>query len=598
MLEVARVEPPPEPQLGPPVSRSFFGRHGLTDGDGAIIGLALVYVVAFAPFFYFNLWTPRLVLLLIALPVGLLAMWQLVRCRDRAAVAAVVLLAWAMSVGALSDAPFASIVSSTGRWDSALWWSAAFSMWALGRHLSDRGRVVLGYGFLVACAASGIVGVLQAVVDIDYQPLAPMGRRALGFSVNPVYFGATMAGAAAFAMHRYVATDRRTRPRWLVAVGAGVLLVTLSGSRIALAACGLFILAALARGGARCAWPLVPGALAGVFAGTLLQRAGGDAESSAAQRLTSGGFWPRLQVWSYGWHAFLDRPITGYGLGRFRPATQRFYTPDFVREQANDDVIQGWYDPHNIVVQIAVSLGVVGLVLFAWFVVVAARRSRGPLLWAAAAIACSWLLQPASHVTFGLAALLLGASQIDEATPAVTRARRRLRPVLAVTAVLVATALAALAVVADLTVKAVDRSASLADGRRAATWNRFDGPALQTISTAVLDPVGYTAEEAAAVLAWSERATQFEPGLPLMWAQLGIRQLLFGDVVAARESLEHAIELQPYHPLALAVLRTVAEDQADEELFELVTQRLARIDLSGDGSEDMSRRRAPMQDQP
>ena len=60
-------------------------------------------------------------------------------------------------------------------------------------------------------------------------------------------------------------------------------------------------------------------------------------------------------------------------------------------------------------------------------------------------------------------------------------------------------------------------------------------------------------------LRWSERATELEPGLPFMWAQLGIRQLLFGDVDGARVSLEQAIELQPYHPLALVVLRGIAE---------------------------------------
>ena len=57
---------------------------------------------------------------------------------------------------------------------------------------------------------------------------------------------------------------------------------------------------------------------------------------------------------------------------------ERFFSPEFVRREATDDLIQAWYDPHNIVVQITVSLGIVGLGLFAWFVVSAVRRSHGP----------------------------------------------------------------------------------------------------------------------------------------------------------------------------------------------------------------------------
>jgi O-antigen ligase len=593
MLDVARIKGPPDSRPLEQKQSSYFARHGLTDADAAIAGWCALYVVAFAPFFHFNLWTPRVMLMLATLPFGLRALSRLIRIRDRAAIAAGALLLWALAVGTISDAPFASIVSSNGRWDSVLWWSAAFGMWALGRRLSQRGRVILGAAFLAGCAASGIVGVLQAVVDIDYEPLAPLGKRALGFGVNPVYFGATMAGATAFAVHRYVAGDEHLRPRWLAAVGAGLLFVTLSGSRIALVGGALFVVIGLIRSGIRRGWPLMPGAVAGVAVGTILQRVGGDAESSAADRLTSGGLWPRAQVWNYGWKALLERPFTGYGLGRYRPATQRFYTPGFVREQANDDLVQGWYDPHNYVVQIAVSLGLVGLLLFAWFVISAARRSGGPLLWAAAGIACSWLLQPPSHVTFGLAALLLGASQVEHVEPVHARLRQKLRPGTTVAACAVALALVGWAATADLTVKAVYESGTLADGRRAATWNRFDAPALLTISTAVLDPVAYTEAEAAAVLDWSNRATEYEPGLPLTWAQLGIRQLLFGNEDAAREALERAIELQPYHPLALAVLRTIAQNQGDDELLSLVTRRLDEIDLTGDRSGDGMALQAP-----
>jgi hypothetical protein len=325
-----------------------------------------------------------------------------------------------------------------------------------------------------------------------------------------------------------------------------------------------------------------------VFVATLLQRGGGSAESSAADRLTVGGIWPRLRIWSYGWRAFLDRPITGYGLGRFRPATERFFSPEFVRREATDDLIQTWYDPHNIVVQIAVSLGVVGLGLFAWFLLSAVRRSHGPWLWAASAIAISWLLEPPSHVTYGLAALLLGASQLGADDGVVRTTPARMRRAVAVPACMAAALLSGWAIVSDLTLNAAYESGDVDDARRAVWWNPLDATVMQTVSTAVLVPTNYSDETAEEVLHWSERATELEPGLPFMWAQLGIRQLLFGDVDGARVSLEHAIELQPYHPLALAVLRNIAQREGDDDLLALVTGRLQEIETAGDDSSDAS----------
>jgi O-antigen ligase len=562
--------------------RSLAGRFGLSDSDALIVALGALYVVAFGPFFHSFLWTPRVILLLGALPFGLYELAQLVRRRDRPAIAGTLLIGWALFVGLVSDAPISSIFIVNGRWDSVLWLSAALGMWALGRRLSPRGRVVLGMAFLGACAASGLVGLLQATFDITYEPLVAQGRRASGFGVNPVYFGATMAGAAGFCIRTYISGDRGWRSRWALAgVAIGVLLVTLSGSRVALASCLVLIVVGIAIARSGRALLLIPAAACGVLVATLLQRRGGNAESSAADRLTAGGIWPRARIWSYGWRAFLDRPITGYGLGRFRPATQRFFSPEFVRREATDDLLQAWYDAHNVVAQVTVSLGVVGLALFAWFVVSAARRSHGPLLWATSAIAICWMLEPPSHVTYGLAALLLGASQLDRGEDTGVDEPARMSRSMTVAACVAAALLSGWAIVSDLTLKVAYESGSVEDARRAVLWNPLDATVMQTVSTAVLDPAHYDDEIAAEVLDWSERATELEPGLPFMWAQLGIRQVLFGDVDGGRASLEHAIELEPYHPLALAVLRNLAEREGDGDLLALVEGRLREIETDG-----------------
>ena len=115
--------------------------------------------------------------------------------------------------------------------------------------------------------------------------------------------------------------------------------------------------------------------------------------------------------------------------------------------------------------------------------------------------------------------------------------------------------------------------------RRAVAWNPLDARAHLTAAAAIFNPAQRSEEVDSEVLEWTERATEIEPGLPIFWAQLGIRQVLLGKGdAAARESLEHALELQPYHPLSLVVLRTIAERQGDDQLLATVNERLDALD--------------------
>ncbi len=197
------------------------------------------------------------------------------------------------------------------------------------------------------------------------------------------------------------------------------------------------------------------------------------------------------------------------------------------------------------------------------------------------------MLQPPSHVTFALAALLLGASQVDRDELRGAEGPARMHRSVAASACVVAALLSGWAIVSDLTLKAAFESGDVSDARRAVAWNPFDATVMLTASTAIFTPTDFSDDVEADVLRWSERATELEPGLPFMWAQLGIRQLLFGDVEGARVSLEHAIELQPYHELALVVLRGVAERQGDRDLLSLVNGRLDELDAAGGESSDV-----------
>ncbi len=550
-------------------------------GELAIIVFAALLVVAFGPFFWETRWTPRALLYVMVLPFGCWELVRLIRQRDRAAVLAGTLLVWALIVGLTASAWRMSILPSFNRQEGVWTLGAALGCWALGRRLSPIARQWLGYTFVAACGLSGLVGILQTALKIDTGPLEMLGDRATGFSENPVYFGATMAGAVGWLAWSYAHAVRgRLRLVLLAGVAVGSFLISLSGSRAAFAT-QLFVVGLAVLKFRRAHMALLPlGLVIGTVGGTLFERSVADSHGSVTDRLSASGSGldTRLTMWRYGLDAFLDRPLIGHGLGRFRPAVQQYFEPSFVRTNVQDDLVQGWFDSHNIVLQIAVGLGIVGLLLTLAFVVVAGRRSSGPLAFATIGIAVTWLLQPSGLPTFALAALLFGASQpaLAMTRDAAVGIARRARVGLGVAA-LASVLLGAWIVVADARMDAATSSlGSEAAASAAANWFPHDAAVANEAATNLFTPTADAGVQRQ-VLEWNRRATELEPDFPYWWVRLGIRQMVYGDLVGARESLDEAIRLQPYHPVALQMLQILSERTGDDALREFVDQRLAEI---------------------
>jgi O-antigen ligase len=76
----------------------------------------------------------------------------------------------------------------------------------------------------------------------------------------------------------------------------------------------------------------------------------------------------RLRIWKAGWRMFLDHPVLGVGAGQFGTAYGTVYSG-----RAHGP----WMQPHNLLVQVGCELGLVGLVIFGYFVfqIVKANRS-------------------------------------------------------------------------------------------------------------------------------------------------------------------------------------------------------------------------------
>jgi O-antigen ligase len=558
-------------------SRASFARFGLETQDVLIVTLGTLLVVAYGPFFWSPLWTPRAALLLAALPFGMYELTRLARSRDKAAAVALVVIGWAIITSLLSDAPWVSLLPASERHEGAWVMAGALGCWALGRTLSAAARQALGVALIGACALNGVIGVFQVVLDIQTGPLAAIGQRATGLSTNPIYFGATMVGAVAWCAWTFSAQARSSRTDLaLLGVALGSFFVTMSGSRVALVALLFFVALAIVR---RASWRsamLVPAVIVGAVAGSMVQRLAVGEGSSATDRVGNGGLGPRLQIWQYGWKAFLDRPFTGYGLGRYRPAVQRFFDADFVTSNQGDDLLEAWFESHNIIVQMTVGMGIVGLVLLVAFVAVALRDARGSLLWAVGAITVTWLLQPARLVTFPLVALLLGASQPALRHTAAHGARVTGQAMVGV-GVCVSAVMVGWVVVADLQVRAATSSPSLAASARAVRWSPWDPLVANEAATLIYDADDTDERAAQKVLAWNEKAAELEPDFPYWWMRLGIRQMVLEDTTVARRSFERAIDLQPYHPISLKMLSVIAREQGDDDLLRVVDGRLEAL---------------------
>ena len=90
------------------------------------------------------------------------------------------------------------------------------------------------------------------------------------------------------------------------------------------------------------------------------------------------------------------RPITGWGLGRFRYALQGRYSFD---ELVSVPALRNFWDARDVVIELAVVVGIPGLILFGGFAWCAGRGCTPAVVVAAGAIVFTWVLQRISLQT-------------------------------------------------------------------------------------------------------------------------------------------------------------------------------------------------------
>lgn len=547
-------------------------------GVGIVDVMLLAFVVALCTahgfgIFLFESFTLRMALLLVAGVPGLLALAKLARRGDRPSWAASALVVWTLVAVLFSGAPLLALKGTIGRELTGVTFVLGLGVWAIGRSASRRSVELMPAALLIGLGVNGLVGLTQVVFGIESGPFSMQFSRATGLTSSPVYFGALMAAGAGLA-----AGNVRWRLERRVALTVAFAAATnLSGSRVAVAAGLVAVAGALLLTSDENAWRarIAPpvGYLVGVAVTSLSWFGGGAEVRTSTERLSGVGGGGRIDAWSYGFDAIADRPVFGWGLGRFRAATQERFTPDFVRVAAFDDLRQAWFDAHNLFINLAVGIGVVGCLLAVAWLVYALRSIHGPLVLPLVALGAVLMLQPAGLAIVPLAMLLLGCAGDRDRPAELDRPSRATSA-----ALLVGVLFAAWLVVGDLRLnRAVERS-NAATVESAASWFPNDAVVADVVAQSYFLESSTDTTARAEALEWSRRAIDAEPDRPYLRTAYAGRLAAYERYEEALAELDAALALEPWHLDSWVLTFVIADLTDDSALKEAAVVSLCELE--------------------
>jgi|GEM_PF-1060896 len=358
--------------------------------------------------------TVFLVLAALGLPILAMRAWRsAVSWPARAAVAFLVVAAVS---AAASTAPLIGFFGANQVGTGWLFLVGLAALWALGTDLGRPGAALLSRGLVVLA----LLNSAATVLEVGGQGWSSLGSvvshipgmqfsigQPVGFAINPVYSAQLIVGGLALLAWR--AAPRNPWSWWVMVGGLGAG-TYLSGERYGLLfVAGLIVWVFVTRRGkAAAAFTVAAGGglLAGLAIQTLVRLGTSTQFRLYSSEGASGAVGPRLRIWIASLHALAAHPLFGSGPGQSESATIPYRSAAAV---VRDGVFP---DTHNILVEIAVTTGVLGVALFVAWLVPAFRRARGALLLYAVALFAGGLLEPLNLTSTGLAFLALGAAAV------------------------------------------------------------------------------------------------------------------------------------------------------------------------------------------
>jgi O-antigen ligase len=363
-------------------------------------------MVAFLPVAVRETLVPRLVIALVVGAAGLPAVFALATRGELAARLGLAFVLWA-GIAALASGSALAFVGDYSSATGLVLVVCALGAWGSGRALPADTLPWLRAGLVAGAVVNGVVAVLQGPLDLTSYRLELVDSRSTGLLGNPVFLGAACASAAALL----TPVLRRSRPAGFGALLVLAAAVQMSGTRIALVMLVAGVLVVGRGRSPRLLAALLGTMVVGLLVGSALQA---DRSATAGQRLgaPAAGMSHRLANWATATEAVLDRPVTGWGPGRYQAGT----SPHRTLEVAD----RIYTDAHNLVAEYAVTTGFVGAALLASWLLALGRRAWRPaqpdLAVGAALLFGFHLLEP-QHVLLTPLMFLLAGAAASRASP-------------------------------------------------------------------------------------------------------------------------------------------------------------------------------------
>lgn len=513
--------------------------------------------------------SPKYAVMLLIAGVGIVPLIQL--CRSGPAKWPARFIAAFVVVGLISAAT--SAVPMEGFFGAYLWgtgvffWLACAGGFAITARLDSRDRRLVAGGILVGVLANALLGIAQ-VYGTRYAGgvftaglLQTYNGQADGFLGNPVHFEALLCGGAALLVGRAA-----SRPwPWLVPAGIVSFALALSAERLA-----PFLLFAL------CVYALFrhhwKGLLySAVTGGTYLAGILSGTTSTVVSRVASSSnttYGARFGIWKLALKAFAARPWLGYGPGEFMHATSPLMTQSFSGTLGPD---RYFTDAHNIVIEVLVTTGVLGLVCLASFMLSAAKSAqRCALLGFAVFTLVIRLVEPLNIGTEPVVFMAIGAAVaaglgVEDRVAMVSWQR------IALSVLALAGLLGGISVVAgDSALYQAEQHFSLSQANRASNllpeWpdSASEVATVDEYLAAVHPGKGYLARARAAIgTAIARQSTDMA-----LWADAGTLDMKLNRLHKASEELHRALALAPYEYQALFQLTELSIDEHDRRAAE------------------------------
>ncbi len=510
---------------------------------------SILLPVAISPMLYSYTFTPKFALLLVVAAVGLPQLLVLARRGASAAPARAMLafLAVALVSAARSRSALVGMFGLYSWGTGWLFWCGAAGAWAVGRSLGDRGRRLVAGGLLAGAAVNATMAIVQEVLRARGPVLGLyQGGQADGLMGNPIYLESLLLGALALAL----VAALRGRAAWLLLAALLSAALELSGERLAVPLLALLVVAGVAVSRTRRSLELAA-VVVGAYGLTYLVT--GRLLHTRLQ--TSVVHNPRTLLWKSLAHAFLHDPLFGYGPGGTLLAGTRYGSLALARRLG---VATYFADAHDIVVEVAITTGLLGIAALGFFVVLGVRHAMTPLLGFALLAVAVELVEPLNVGVTPLVLLAFGAAFKGAAQPA----RVRGRALAAVRGALVAAALLAGAsiVFGDFELNEgylhYDYGTARAAAQVLPEWSQ---PAALVAQIAANRSVALPDARIWRLRTrhWWQVAVRRDPGYTQSWYDLAVADMSLGrDRLAVRE-LRVALSLDRYSTDALLGLSTL-----------------------------------------